>query len=84
MRHSESSPDLNSISIAIFLPSSPLSGGICYIGVIFNNFNVSLSFCFGGMGDYSSFPSVIRNICFNLVDRGSVVFMHFVVMYFVM
>ena len=37
MRHSESSPDLNSIPIATFLPSSPLSGGICNIGVIFND-----------------------------------------------
>ena len=58
--------------------------GICYIGVICNNFNVSLSFCFCGMGDYSSFSSVIRKMCFNFVDRESVVFMHFLVMYFVM
>ena len=42
MWHSESSPDLNSIHIATFLPSSPLSGGICNIGDIFNDCH----FCF--------------------------------------
>ena len=84
MRHSESSPDLNSASVATFLPSNPFLVVFVLTGVIFSDcfFLVLYRAVSSGIGDYSSFPSVIK-ICFSYVDRGSVAFLYLFVCLFV-
>ena len=87
MWHSESSPDLNSASVATFLPSNPFLVVfvllVLYLVIAFFS-SVLCHAVFSGMGDYSSFPSVICKICFSFVDHGSVAFLYFLVMYVVM